>query len=188
MSNRAIVGQSLPLVDGVEKGTGRGVYGVDVRAAGMLFARILRSPYAHARILRIDASAAEKIPGVHAVVTCNDLPDRRVGLALKDEYVLARDKVRYIGEAVAAVAAVDLESADEALKAIRVEYEELTPVFDAREALGKDAPRIHEELAHYQQSFYPPLLTQPIPESTVPSHIRLRKGDIAADFGWLMWF
>ena len=182
MSNRAIVGQSLPLVDGVEKVTGRGVYGVDVRAAGMLFARILRSPCAHARILHIDASAAERIPGVHAVITCNDLPDRRVGLALKDEYVLARDKVRYVGEAVAAVAAVDLDTADEALKAIRVEYEEITPVFDAREALREDAPRIHEELAHYQQSSYLTRFIRPIPDSNVASHIKLRKGDIAAGF------
>ncbi|MBI4523242.1 MAG: molybdopterin-dependent oxidoreductase [Deltaproteobacteria bacterium] len=180
--NTTIVGQSLPLIDGVEKVTGRGVYGVDVRVPGMVFARILRSPYAHARIVQIDASKAEKIQGVHAVVTCNDLPDRRVGLALKDEYVLARDKVRYAGEAVAAVAAVDLETADEALKAIQVEYQELTPVFDAREALREDAPRIHEDLANYQQSAYITRFIQPIPNSNVASHIKLRKGDIEAGF------
>ena len=182
MSNEAIVGRSVPLIDGVEKVTGSGVYGVDVRVPGMLFAKILRSPYAHARIVRIDVSDAEKIPGVHAVVTCHDLPDRRVGLALKDEYVLARDKVRYVGEAVAAVAAVDLETADEALNAIRVDYEELTPVFDAREALRDDAPRIHEDLANYQQSAYITRFIQPIPNTNVASHIKLRKGDIEAGF------
>jgi len=182
MSNEAIVGRSVPLIDGVEKVTGSGVYGVDVRVPGMLFAKILRSPYAHARIIRIDVSDAEKIPGVHAVVTCHDLPNRRVGLALKDEYVLARDKVRYVGEAVAAVAAVDLETADEALNAIRVDYEELTPVFDAREALRDDAPRIHEDLANYQQSAYITRFIQPIPNTNVASHIKLRKGDIEAGF------
>lgn len=182
MSNEAIVGRSVPLIDGVEKVTGSGVYGVDVRVPGMLFAKILRSPYAHARIIRIDVSDAEKIPGVHAVVTCHDLPNRRVGLALKDEYVLARDKVRYVGEAVAAVAAVDLETADEALNAIRVDYEELTPVFDAREALRDDAPRIHEDLANYQQSTYITRFIQPIPNTNVASHIKLRKGDIEAGF------
>ncbi len=177
-----VVGQSLPLIDGVEKVTGRSIYGVDARLPGMLFARILRSPYAHARILRIDTSEAERIAGVHAVVTCTDLPDRRVGLALKDEYVLARDKVRYIGEPVAAVAAVDPESADEALRAIRVDYDELEPVFDAREAMRDGAPRIHEDLARYQQSSYITRFIQPIPDSNVASHIKLRKGDVAAGF------
>lgn len=182
MSNEAIVGRSVPLIDGVDKVTGSGVYGVDVRVPGMLFARILRSPYAHARITRIDVSAAERIPGVQAVVTCHDLPDRRVGLALKDEYILACDKVRYIGEAVAAVAAVDLETADEALNAIRVDYKELTPVFDAREALRDDAPRIHEDLANYQQSAYITRFIQPVPNTNIASHIKLRKGDIEAGF------
>ncbi len=177
-----VVGQSLPLVDGIEKVTGRGIYGVDARLPGMLFAKILRSPYAHARILGIDTKAAERVAGVHAVVTCNDLPDRRVGLALKDEYVLARDKVRYIGEPVAAVAAVDPESADEALRAVRIDYEELEPVFDAREAMRDSAPRIHEDLARYEQSSYITRFIQPIPDSNVASHIKLRKGDVAAGF------
>lgn len=182
MSSQAIVGRSFPLVDGAEKVTGRGIYGVDVRIPGMLFAKILRSPYAHARIVRIETTEAEKIPGVHAVVTCHDLPDRRVGLALKDEYVLARDKVRYMGEAVAAVAAVDPETAEEALQAIRVDYEELTPIFDAREAMREDAPRIHEGLANYQQSSYLSRFIQPVPDSNVASHVKLRKGDVAEGF------
>ncbi|MBI4489287.1 MAG: molybdopterin-dependent oxidoreductase, partial [Deltaproteobacteria bacterium] len=183
MNSCSIVGQSLPLIDGEQKVTGRGIYGVDVRLPGMLFARILRSPYPHARILRIDTRRAEKVSGVYAVITGEDLPDRRVGLALRDEYVLARDKVRCIGEAVAAVGAVDLETADKALKTIRVDYEELTPVFDAREAMLEDAPRIHEELAHYQQSSFISRFIQPIPGTNVASHLKFRKGDIAEGFG-----
>ncbi|MFQ5851526.1 MAG: xanthine dehydrogenase family protein molybdopterin-binding subunit, partial [Candidatus Binatia bacterium] len=136
----------------------------------------------HARILYIDTAEAEKIPGLYAVITGNDLPDRRVGLALKDEYVLARDKVRYIGEAVAAVAAVDLETADAALKAIRVDYEELTPVFDAREALQDDAPIIHEELGRYQQSSYLSRFIRAVPGTNVASHLKVRKGDITEGF------
>jgi carbon-monoxide dehydrogenase large subunit len=182
MNSCSIVGQSLPLIDGEQKVTGRGIYGVDVRLPGMLFARILRSPYPHARILHIDTRRAEKVSGVYAVITGKDLPDRRVGLALRDEYVLARDKVRCIGEAVAAVAAVDLETADKALKTIRVDYEELTPVFDAREAMLEDAPRIHEQLADYQQSSFISRFIQPIPGTNVASHLKVRKGDIAEGF------
>jgi CO/xanthine dehydrogenase Mo-binding subunit len=182
MNHTEIIGRPLPLIDGVEKVTGRGIYGVDIRLPGMLFAKILRSPYAHARILHVDTSKAEKMPGIYAVVTAKDLPDQRVGLALKDEYVLARDKVRYIGEAVAAVAAVDLETADEALNAIRIDYEEMTPVFDALEAMREDAPRIHEDLAHYQQSSYLNRFIQSIPGTNVASHLKLRKGDVTKGF------
>lgn len=182
MSDYSVVGQSLPLIDGVEKVTGEGIYGVDIKLPGMLHARLLRSAYAHARILRIDTSEAGKIPGVYAVVTAEDLPNRRVGLSLKDEYILGRDKVRYIGEAIAAVAAVDLETADEALKAIEVEYEELTPVFDTTQAMQKGAPVIHEDLGNYQQSSYQIRYMRPVPGTNIASHIKLRKGDIESGF------
>jgi len=182
MSDFSIVGKSLPLMDGVEKVTGEGIYGVDVKLPDMLHARLLRSAYAHARILNIDTTEAEKIPGVYALVTARDMPNRRVGLSLKDEFILARDKVRYIGEAIAAVAAVDLERADEALRAIRVDYEELPPVFDALEALRKDAPIIHEDLASYEQSSYQIRFMRPIGGTNVASHIKVRKGDVEKAF------
>ena len=90
----------------------KGIYGVDAKLPGMIHGRILRSPYPHAKILKIDTSEAERLPGVYAVVTASDMPDRRVGVSLKDEYIFAKEKVRYVGEAVAAVAAVDMETAD----------------------------------------------------------------------------
>lgn len=177
MAELSIVGKSVPLTDGISKVTGEGIYGVDAKSSGMLHARILRSTYAHARLRSVDVREAEAIPGVHAVVTAADLPDRRVGLAIKDEYVLARDKVRYIGEAVAAVAAVDLDTADRALKCIRVDYEELQPVFEAAEAFQENAPLIHEELGDYRQSSYQIRFMQTVPGTNIASHIRLRKGD-----------
>ena len=116
MEDFSVIGKSMPLMDGVEKVTGEGTYGVDVKVPGMIHGRVLRSPYPHAKILKIDSSEAEKLPGVCAVVTAKDMPDRRVGSAPKDEYIFAKEKVRYVGEAVAAVAAVNVETADEALQ------------------------------------------------------------------------
>lgn len=182
MNGFSVVGKSLPMVDGIEKVTGEGIYAVDVRLPGMLHAKVLRSSYPHARILCIDTTEAEKIPGVYAVVTAQDMPNRRVGLSLKDEFILGRDKVRYIGEVIAAVAAVDLETAEEALKAIRVDYEELTPVFDLIGAMRGDAPKIHEELASYEQSSYQIRYMRPVAGTNIASHIKVRKGDIGKGF------
>jgi 4-hydroxybenzoyl-CoA reductase subunit alpha len=102
----------------------------------MLHGRILRSPFAHAKILRIDTKKAEKLPGVKGVVTGRDIPDRLYGIVPKarDEYALAKDKVRYIGDDVAAVCAIDPEIAEEAIELIKVDYEELPAVFDPFEA------------------------------------------------------
>lgn len=182
MENFSVVGKSVPLTDGVEKVTGEGIYGVDVKLPGMVHARILRSPYPHAKIISMETSEAESLPGVYAVVTAKDMPDRRVGLSLKDEFILARDKVRYAGEAIAAVAAVDLETADEALRTIRVEYEELEPVLDPLEALREDAPKVHEDLGRYEQSSYQIRFMRPVEGTNIASHIKVRTGDIARGF------
>ena len=155
MEDFSVIGKSMPLIDGVEKVTGEGIYGVDAQLPGMIHGRILRSPYAHAKILSIDTSEAERLPGVYAVVTASDMPDRRVGVSLKDEYIFAKEKVRYVGEAVAAVAAVDIETADEALQAIQVEYQELEPVFDALEAMREGAPIVHEDLGTLRAELLP---------------------------------
>ena len=133
-----------PRIDGVEKVTGAARYAADVCRPGMLWAKVLRSPLPHARILRIETSAARALPGVHAVLTAEDLPDQRVGRSMRDMPVLARGKVRFIGEKVAAVAAESRETADEALGLIDVEYEELPAVFDPVEAMRPDAPLIHD--------------------------------------------
>ena len=137
------IGQSIPPINAREKVSGTAVYAADIKLPRMLHATVLRSTYAHARIRHIDVEAARRSPGVKAVLTGADTP-KAWGIIRKDEHVLAVDKVRFIGEEVAAVAAVDEYGALEALEKIRVDYEELPAVFDTRAALAPDAPEIHD--------------------------------------------
>ncbi|MBW2336154.1 MAG: molybdopterin-dependent oxidoreductase [Deltaproteobacteria bacterium] len=141
-----IVGTRVPMLDAGLKVKGAAQFTDDLVLPGMLFGKILRSPLPHARILNIDTSRAEKLPGVRGVATGRDIPDRQYGIVpmAKDEYALAKDKVRYIGDDVAAVCAIDPEIAEEALELIDVDYEELAAVFDPREAIKEGAPVIHE--------------------------------------------
>ena len=141
-----VVGTRVPMLDAGLKVKGAAQFTDDLILPGMLFGKILRSPLPHARILNIDTSKAEKLPGVRGVVTGRDIPDRQYGIVpmAKDEYALAKDKVRYIGDDVAAVCAIDPEIAQEALELIDVDYEELAAVFDPREAIKEGAPVIHE--------------------------------------------
>src|ERR671937_2305404 len=121
----AVVGQRVPRVDGDEKVTGRAEFVADLSLPGLLWGAVLRSPLPHARIVRLDTSRARRLAGVRAVVTADDTPKRTWGVFVKDQPVLAIDKVRYVGEEVAAVAAIDLDTARAALELIEVEYEEL---------------------------------------------------------------
>src|SRR5437867_6011089 len=116
-----VVGHNVERVDGLEKVSGAAQYIADIELPGMLHARVLRSPFPHARIVRIDTSRARALPGVYAVVTGEDTPKRRWGSFQQDQYVLAVDKVRYVGDEIAAVAAVDEATADAALGLIEVE-------------------------------------------------------------------
>ena len=143
-----IIGKRIPRIDGPVKVTGEAKFTVDIQMPGMLCAKILRSPLPHARILSIDTSRAIKIPGVMAVITGKDAWDVRHGFVetpryRADQYVLANDRVRYVGEEVASVAAVDEDTALEALDAIDVVYEELPAVFDPLEAMSPESPEIH---------------------------------------------
>ena len=141
-----VVGKPLRKVDGLAKATGAAVYADDLQFPGMLHAKTLRSTQAHARIRSIDVSAARAMPGVHAVITGADLPIRYGVIPwTQDENALAVDKVRFVGDPVAAVAAVDEDTANAALKAIRVEYEPLHAFLDPFEALARGEPRIHED-------------------------------------------
>lgn len=149
MIDYRVVGKGLPRIDGPEKATGKAVFTVDVELKGMLHGKILRSPYPHARILSIDISAAEKLPGVKAIMTGQDTAGVRYAFVdtpryPADEQPLAVDKVRYIGDEVAAVAAISEEIAEEALRLIKVEYEILPAVFDPEEAMKPEAPVIHD--------------------------------------------
>jgi carbon-monoxide dehydrogenase large subunit len=132
-------------LDAVAKVTGRATYANDVAQPNGLWAKVLRSPRPHARLLAIRTDAARAAPGVHAVLTGADIPsDVRVGRAVRDMPVLARDKVRFIGEKVAAVAAETAELAEQALKLIEVDYDDLPAVFDPLEAMRPGAPAIHD--------------------------------------------
>ena len=143
-----VVGKRIPRIDAAAKITGEAKYTVDVQFPGMLCAKILRSPFPHAKIKTIDTSRAERMRGVKAVITGKDAWDVRHGFVETprypaDQYVLANERVRYLGEEVAAVAAVDEDTALAALDAIDVTYEELPAVFDLFEAMKPDAPEIH---------------------------------------------
>jgi 4-hydroxybenzoyl-CoA reductase alpha subunit len=148
MEELSFVGKSIPRKDGMEKATGKALYTVDMILPGMLWGKILRSPYPHAKILHIDTSRAERLPGVKAVITGKDTLGIKHGFVETpryppDQYPLAMDRVRYIGEEVAAVAAIDEYVAEEALGLIQVDYEELPAVFDPEEAMKPEAPEIH---------------------------------------------
>ncbi|MCL5961736.1 MAG: xanthine dehydrogenase family protein molybdopterin-binding subunit [Chloroflexi bacterium] len=144
-----MVGRPIPRIDGAEKATGRARFAGDLRLPRMLTGKVVRSSFPHARILDIDTSRAERLAGVKAVVTWKDAPDVRFGFVIQDQRIIARDKVRHLGEAVAAVAAVDEATAAEAAGLIRVEYEQLPAVFDPIEAMRSDAPQLHDAFESY---------------------------------------
>ena len=142
-----VIGTRPVRPDGVDKVTGRALYGADFQTSGLLHGKALRSPHAHARIRSIDTSKAEALPGVRAVVTGADLPGNGdAGLRRQLNNVLAGDKALYVGHAVAAVAAVNPHVAEEAADLIEVDYEVLPAVLTAPEAMADDAPLLHDDL------------------------------------------
>jgi 4-hydroxybenzoyl-CoA reductase alpha subunit len=146
MAKFSVIGQRVPRVDAREKVTGQAKYAADYSLPDMLWCKLVRSPYPHARILNIDTSKAKKLPGVKGIVTGKDFGGWTWGWmpATRDEPPLAMDKVRYTAEAVAGVATVDEDTAEEAANLVRVEYEELPGVFDPEEAMKDGAPTIHD--------------------------------------------
>ena len=142
-----VLNSRAPRLDAPAKATGRAVYADDLVLPRMLFGAILQSPVAHAKIVSIDTSRAERLPGVKAVITSQNVGLTRYGVspARYDETLFAHDKVRYIGDEIAAVAAVDQETAEEALSLIKVEYEELPYVLTIDEAMAEGAPQLHDD-------------------------------------------
>lgn len=183
MVELSVVGKSVPRVDALEKVTGKAKYSADLKLPGMLYTKVLRSPYPHARIINVNTSRAEKLAKVRAVITGKDVPEEKVGW-IRDRYILARDRVRFVGEAVAAVAADSIEAAEEALELIEVDYEELPAVFDAEEAIKSNPPVvIHPDLPKYARAPVPYPLYQSVPNlPNVYSHRQIRKGDIEKGF------
>ncbi|HEY7168626.1 MAG TPA: xanthine dehydrogenase family protein molybdopterin-binding subunit [Candidatus Binatia bacterium] len=141
-----VIGSSPARIGGVERVVGKGIYGIDLMLKDQLHGAILRSQYAHAKIVSIDTSEAKKIPGVHAVVTAEDAPNVRYGRSYIDRHVLARGKVRFMGDPVAAVAADTPAIARQALKKIKVVYEPLPVVIDPEEATKPNAPVLHDDM------------------------------------------
>ncbi len=147
----SVIGKPVPRVDGIEKAGGKAIYTTDISPPGMLHGKILRSPYPHARIIRIDTSKAEKLKGVKAVITGRDILKVKYGFMMAaapdsaDQYLLAQDKVNYIGDDVAAVAAIDEDIACEALDLIEVEYDQLPALFAIEDATRPGAPLIHDK-------------------------------------------
>lgn len=141
----AVIGKRVHRVDGRVKVTGEAKYAADLSLPGMLWGKMLRSPHAHARILNIDVSRALKLPGVRAVVTGKDARGENFGFlpTTRDKKALETEKVRYVGDEIAAVAAIDKDIAEEALELIKVDYEPLPAVFDPEEAMKDDAPQLH---------------------------------------------
>lgn len=144
----SVIGKGVPRVDAVLKATGQAKYGADYALPGMLFGKILRSPHPHAKTLNIDTSKASKLIGVQAIVTGKDFPGTKYGCMghTRDQSPLANEKVRYIGDEVAAIAAVDEDTAEEALGLVDVDYEILPAVFDPDEAIKEGAPQIHDHV------------------------------------------
>ncbi len=165
-AGESFIGNNVRRMDAPSKVTGRLKYAGDIVLPGMLHMQVLRSPHAHARIKSIDVSAAGRAPGVHCVITADDVPgEDGFGVFVHDQPIMARGVVRYAGEAIAAVAADDVVSAQQALQRICVVYEELPAVFDADEAMRPSAPAIHN---------YAP--------DNIVKHIPIRKGDTAKGF------
>ncbi|MBV8151538.1 MAG: xanthine dehydrogenase family protein [Candidatus Eremiobacteraeota bacterium] len=166
-------------VDGRAKVSGDAAYSADFAMPSMLWAAFAISPHPHARIVSIDTRAAAAVPGVAGILTGRDIGERFLGRRLFDWPVLAFDRVRFIGEYVAAVAAESREVAEEAAAAIEVEYEALPPIFEADEALEKDALRVHEhpEKYHYLGPQRPPVF-----HPNVQGHHVMVKGDVEAAF------
>lgn len=176
MSDYYAVGKSVARIDAVAKVTGEANYTADVMLPGMLYGVAKRSPFPHARIVKIDTRRAEVLPGVKAVITAQDVPDVLLGLKLRDVPILARDQVRFVGEKVAAVAAVDEETALEAVELIDVEYEELPAALEVKEAMKAGSILVHENLHTYSG------LPAPAKHSNIFYHDSFAKGDISQGF------
>jgi CO/xanthine dehydrogenase Mo-binding subunit len=164
---KELIGKEVPMIDGLDKMSGRLLFTADMQLPGMLYGKVLRSPYPHARIVKIDAGKAKSLIGVKAVITGQDMAFPKYGVAgqrILDEQLLAGEKVRYIGDEVALVAATDPDTAAQALELIEVEYEQLPALFDPREAM-ESSILIHEDQ-----------------KSNVPYKINFTRGDIEKGF------
>jgi CO/xanthine dehydrogenase Mo-binding subunit len=181
----SVVGVSLGRIDGAEKVSGQAVYAGDLRLPGMAYAKVLRSPVPHARIRRIDSSKANGLPGVLAVLTRDNLnvASNSFGAYVRDQQILGSEKVRYVGDIVAAVAATEPGIAAEAVQLIDVKYEELPAAFTIEDALKDGAPLVHEKLEGQKDPGCGRGGARIVHEnSNICLHFRHQRGDIEEGF------
>ncbi|MCC6313673.1 MAG: xanthine dehydrogenase family protein, partial [Thermomicrobiales bacterium] len=171
----SVIGTRARRLDADDKVAGRARYATDLRLPGMLYGKIVRGDRPHARIVGIDVSAAEALPGVEAIATAADAPGR-YGEAIEDQTVFARDRVRYVGEPICAVAAESAEIAELAASLIEIDYEDLPGVFDPVEALRPGAALVHENAASY------PAPDALVRRGNVCAQVVLEQGDVASAF------
>jgi len=172
------IGENKPRIDAREKVTGAAIYADDIQFGNsLLHARIKRSPYPHALIKKINSEKARTLPGVKAIVTGDDFPGY-IGLYLQDRYIFCRERVRYVGDPVAGVAAVSEEIAEKALDLIEVEYEVLEPVLDPEFGASSKAPLLHPDLGQYVVANF----IFPQANTNISNHFKIRKGDV--DGAW----
>ena len=176
-STFTVIGKPIPRIEGPDKVTGRARYSADYTPAGTLWGKHLRSPYPHARILSIDTSKAKALAGVRGVITAADIPAKKLGRSISDYESLCSERVRYVGDPVAAIAADTLEIAEAAALLIEVEYEELPFVTDPIAAMRPDAPELHPHVREYQG--FPD-----VPEDlrNVCSYVASKRGDLESGF------
>ena len=173
------IGEDVPRIDARQKVTGAAIFADDIQFGdSLLHARIKRSPYPHALIRSIDTARARALPGVKAVVTGEDFP-RHIGLYLQDRYVFCRDRVRYVGDPVAGVAAVSEEVAQSALDLIDVDYEVLEPVLDAELGTRPEAALLHPDLGEYVVANF----IFPKPGTNISNHFKIRRGNVDSAWG-----
>ena len=159
------VNKPIKRIDAYEKVTGKAKFGADLSFPNMLYGKVLRSKYPYAQILKVNTEKALAYPGVKAIITAEDIPNNKFGVIIQNQQVLAQERVLYIGDGIAVVAAETKEAASEAIKLIEVEYKELPGIFDPEDAAKKDAPLVYSELKDNQVV-----------------HHRLRKGDLEKGF------
>jgi carbon-monoxide dehydrogenase large subunit len=177
-----VVGKPLPRLDGVDTVSGRATYSVDVSPPGLLHAKLFRSSFPHAKIRRLDVSRARALDGVAAVLTAEDVPPKRFGFGIQDEALFARDKARYVGDVIAAVAGTDEATVDQALELIQCDYETLPAALTLDEALGENAPLVHEQLDSYRLNTVLARDWHPVYGTNIAHQSAFSKGDIDRGF------
>ena len=182
MKNFKVVGKPLPRLDGPDSVNGRAIYTVDVALPEMLHVKLFRSSVPHAKIRRLDVSRARALNGVAAVLTADDVPAKRFGFGVQDEQLLAGDKVRYVGDVIAAVAAVDEATAEQALDLIDCDYEVLAAALTIDEALRENAPLVHEQLSSYRLNTVLARDWHPVFGTNIAHQTSFSKGDIDKGF------